>query len=116
MLLLQSSQGLLPGHRASAIDQWPVLLRSQLGRIARQPTSGGGHPYADVHGQFPDAMTIRERPGERLVSRNAGEKFLQRWTVPSLSGVGALQLVCDKFDLVHFVSNLLYIVYRLPHQ
>src|SRR5712672_3535975 len=116
MFLLQSSQGLLPGDRASAIDRWPVLLRSELGRSARNPASGGGHPYADVHRQFPDAMTFRERPGKRLLSRNATEKFLHRWTVPSLSGVGALQLVCDQFDLVHLVRNLLYTVYRLPYQ
>src|SRR5579859_7092627 len=100
MLLLQRSQGLMPCDRASAIDQRPVLWRRQLGRIAGKPPSGGGHPYADMHRQFPDAMTFRERPGECLLSRNTSEKFLERWTVPGLSGVGALQLVCNQFNLV----------------
>jgi hypothetical protein len=52
-------------------------------------------------------MTFGEGPGERLLSRNAIEKFLHGWTVPGLTGVRALQLVRDQLDLVHVVGNLL---------
>jgi hypothetical protein len=96
----RSRPGLLVRFRSNRSSR-KVAFKRVFDRLAAQAPGDGIFPTGDVQDKLPNRVSAGDWLNERDPGVDAGQGFVQGWTVPGRSVEGAGQLIGEAGDFAH---------------